>query len=72
MTTSIRRVTSAHQGLFDIRVVHNIRLRTTRMREGTEAGEFEIGPYGVTVHGKLPGIWTLIPWSNIASIEPTT
>lgn len=70
MTTSIRPVTAVHRGRFNVRVRDG--KTWTRVVEGTEPGEFEMGAYGVTIHGKMPGVWTLIPWPNILVIEPTT
>lgn len=69
MTTSIRPTVTAYAGRFNIRVRDG--RDWTRITEGAEPGEFEKGPYGVTIHGKGM-VWTLIPWSNIVVIEPTT
>ncbi len=54
---------------------HVVRVRdgndTPRLVEGNAPGQFELGPYGVTLHG-ANGVWTLIPWSNVTRIEPTS
>lgn len=70
MTMSIRPAVTAHAGRFNIRVREG--KSWMRMEQGPERGEFEMGPFGVTVWGARPGTWTLIPWTNILAIEPTT
>lgn len=71
MTMSIRPVRTAAGTTHR----HNIRTREghdwLRMVQGTEPGQYEMGPYGVVLHGKNE-LWTLIPWANIVVIEPTT
>lgn len=71
MTTSIRPVRTAA----GVTHRHNIRTREgrdlMRMVQGTEPGQYEMTQYGVVWHGKNE-LWTLIPWTNILVIEPTT
>lgn len=55
---------------FDIRVRDG--KDWTRMAEGAGPGEFRKTQYGVEVQSRTPGRVTLIPWSNILVIEPTT
>lgn len=69
MTTSIRPARTAHLGRFNVRVRDG--RDWTRVVEGEGLGNFSLGPYGVTIHGSSD-VWTLIPWSNILVIEPTT
>jgi len=69
VTTTIKAATKVHQGRFNVRVRDG--RDWTRLELGSEPGEFELGDYGVMVHGKA-GTWTLIPWSNILVVEPTT
>lgn len=69
MTTSIRPVTTAHRGKFNVKVRDG--RDWNRVVEGEGLGNFSMGPYGVTIHGTGDG-WTLIPWSNITVIEATT
>jgi hypothetical protein len=69
MTTSIRPTVTAHRGKFNIRVRDG--RDWTRLTEGEGLGNFSLGPYGVMIHGSAD-VWTLIPWSNITIIEPTT
>lgn len=69
MTTSIRPVARAHQGRYNVKVRDG--RDWNRLVEGEGFGNFSMGPYGVTIYGTGDG-WTLIPWSNIVIIEPTT
>lgn len=43
-----------------------------RMVPGTGPGEFSMVPFGVEIHGSRLGQFTLIPWSNVVIVEPTT